>query len=85
MFYVISNDELYHHGIKGQKWGVRRFQNEDGSLTPAGKKRYYGNSNLIEQEKDLKVSKQNLNTAYVRWCNATSSNYNQRKKRIRTS
>lgn len=33
------NLELYHHGIKGQKWGVRRFQNEDGSLTQAGKKR----------------------------------------------
>ena len=33
-------DELYHHGIKGQKWGVRRFQNEDGSLTPEGEKRY---------------------------------------------
>ena len=32
--------ELYHHGIKGQKWGVRRFQNEDGSLTPEGKIRY---------------------------------------------
>ena len=32
--------ELYHHGIKGQKWGVRRFQNKDGSLTSAGKKRY---------------------------------------------
>jgi hypothetical protein len=31
--------ELYHHGIKGQKWGVRRYQNKDGSLTPAGKKR----------------------------------------------
>lgn len=30
---------LYHHGIKGQKWGVRRYQNKDGSLTPAGKKR----------------------------------------------
>ena len=34
-------NELTHHGIKGQKWGVRRFQNKDGSLTPAGKKRYY--------------------------------------------
>lgn len=31
---------LEHHGIKGQKWGVRRFQNADGSLTSAGKKRY---------------------------------------------
>lgn len=29
---------IYHHGIKGMKWGVRRYQNEDGMLTPAGKK-----------------------------------------------
>jgi hypothetical protein len=33
-------DELYHHGIKGQKWGIRRFQNKDGSLTKRGEKRY---------------------------------------------
>lgn len=32
--------ELQHHGIKGMKWGVRRYQKKDGSLTPAGKKRY---------------------------------------------
>ena len=31
---------IAHHGIKGQKWGVRRFQNEDGSLTPEGRKHY---------------------------------------------
>lgn len=33
-------NELYHHGINGQKWGVRRFQNPDGTLTAAGVKRY---------------------------------------------
>lgn len=33
-------NELYHHGVKGQKWGVRRYQNPDGSLTYAGKARY---------------------------------------------
>lgn len=34
------NNELYHHGIKDQRWGRRRYQNEDGTLTTAGKKRY---------------------------------------------
>lgn len=36
----MSQDELYHHGILGQKWGIRRFQNKDGTLTKAGKDRY---------------------------------------------
>lgn len=38
--YINKPDELTHHGVKGQRWGVRRYQNKDGSLTPAGKKRY---------------------------------------------
>lgn len=36
----MNEDYLSHHGIKGQKWGIRRYQNPDGSLTDAGMKRY---------------------------------------------
>lgn len=35
-----SDASLAHHGIKGMRWGVRRYQNKDGSLTNAGKERY---------------------------------------------
>lgn len=37
---INTSNELYHHGIKGQRWGVSRYQNEDGSLTAKGMKRY---------------------------------------------
>lgn len=36
----MGDEFLVHHGIKGQRWGIRRFQNEDGTRTAAGKKRY---------------------------------------------
>lgn len=43
----MAYDELYHWGIKGQKWGVRRYRNEDGTLTEAGKKRYSSTANAL--------------------------------------
>ena len=46
-------NELYHYGVKGMKWGVRRYQNNDGSLTPAGKKRYSDDDVIIEKGTEI--------------------------------
>ena len=48
-----QEDYLSHHGILGQKWGVRRYQNPDGSLTEAGKKRYV--SDVVKQTSNKKA------------------------------
>jgi hypothetical protein len=52
MDYVIQNGELYHWGVKGMRWGIRRYQNADGSLTDAGKRRA-----LKQKQKNLKKAR----------------------------
>ena len=45
----LSPDELMHFGIKGMHWGVRRYQNKDGSLTSAGRSRYGNSSKVVDR------------------------------------
>lgn len=72
-----KNDYLVHHGIRGQKWGIRRYQNSDGSLTDEGKKRYLDSNGEFHMpykknifgKKQYSEEDQKVSTNYNRYVN----------------
>lgn len=53
---LLEDNHLAHHGVKGQKWGLRRFQNEDGTLTKEGRERYYKHLDKDDKENNKRLS-----------------------------
>lgn len=77
---IVRESSFAHFGIKGMKWGQRRYQNKDGSLTPAGKKRY-SNENVTKLSDDVlikRINRMRLEKEYTRLLNET--NYSDDKK-----
>lgn len=71
-YILTSNGELYHWGIKGQKWGHRRYQNKDGSLTPAGRKRYSDDPKVVKSKAAVKQANEDRVKAFEEYNKAYS-------------
>ena len=78
----MNNAELFHTGVKGMKWGVRRYQNKDGSLTPLGKKRYAKELAKLEAEKK-RIRQQEQTAKKLKKLDDMRKDLDERKKALK--
>lgn len=78
------NNRLYHHGIKGMKWGVRRYQNKDGTLTAAGKKRLVDKM-TIKFDKNYEIALDNPTIGVSSGSRALTKTYKDMQSEIESS
>ena len=83
--YIGDEDYLMHHGIRGQKWGIRRFQNADGTLTTAGQKRYGEKVTMHNGKENWLLGKRTYNThkEYVTANKFAKATYEKNKANIK--
>lgn len=79
-------NELYHYGVEGMRWGVRRYQNPDGSLTAAGRRRYAideARSNLRSAKRESKDARREYNRAFGLNSTVNANNVSETAKATR--
>lgn len=79
----MNNCEIWHWGVKGMKWGVRRYRNADGSLTPEGVRKYRKSYNDIKNTQKLAERSKTVNSTGISVLDSYNNKYYEKQARTK--